>query len=218
MACPSGDGTEMVIKKAIRAHGGWDSWENLDTIDYTKSFNLYLEDGSVEREIIEKHHTIIHPSYQNHITRKDGSILQYDGNTYSKSLGNSSLLITSADTGLIHSSFFVIGQPFKLRDPGIKLSYEGMDTLFNGNEVITIKAEYNSSGKENHPWWFFFDPVTHRCMANMVDHNGSYSLITNDEYVEYKGILWNRKRTGYRTDAKGNILYKRADYDYKFGQ
>lgn len=216
MACPSGDGTEIVIKKAIRAHGGWDSWENLDTIRYTKTFNLYLEDGSVEREIVEKHQTIIHPAYQNHITRKDGSILSFDGKNYSKTLRDSSMQVTAADTGLIYSSIFVIGQPFKLRDPGIKISYEGIDTLFNGKEVISIKAEYQETGKENHPWWFFFDPDTHRCVANMVDHNGSFSLITNNEYVEYKGILWNKKRTGYRTDAEGKLLYKRADYIYDF--
>ena len=97
------------------------------------------------------------------------------------------------------------------------MSYEGTDTLFNGTVVHSVKVEYEEAGKENHPWWYYFDPETYRLVGNTVDHNGLYSLIINNEYVEYKGILWNKKRTGYRTDSSGNILFKRSDYDYTFG-
>jgi hypothetical protein len=207
---------DMIIDRSIQAHGGWEAYSRLHMVRYDKRYDLFKEDGSLESSFDQKHLTHIHPEYRNEIIRTDGSTLSYDGNTISKTRGDSITQVTAGDTSLIYSSFYVLAQPFKLKDPGAKLTYEGKDALFNGKEVLVVKAEYKVEGKENHPWWYYFDPSDYKLIAIMVDHNGSYSLITNDEYVEYKGILWNSRRTGYRTTPKGEILFKRSDYVYEF--
>ena len=214
--CNSYSEADKIVEESVKAHGGWEAWHNLKVVSYDKAYDLYREDGSVERSFFQIHETSVFPIYKNKIIRTDSSILTFDGKEYSKFMGDSLLTVTAGDTGLIYSSFYVLAQPFKLKDPGATLSYEGMDTLFNGSVVHTVKVEYSEKGKENHPWWYFFDPDNYRLAGNMVNHNGSYSLIINDEYTEYKGILWNKKRTGYRTDSTGNILYKRSDYEYTY--
>ena len=216
MGCKSVTDPEFIVDKSIEAHGGWDAWNALDKVVYEKSYDLYKEDGSIEQSFFQVHQTDIFPIYRNTITRTDSSVLTFDGTDYFKTKGDSSLLLTAGDTGLIHSSFYVLAQPFKLKDPGAYLTYEGLDTLFNDHAVHSVKVEYTEEGKENHPWWYYFDTNDYRLVGNMVDHNGSNSLLTNDEYVEHKGILWNKTRTGYRTDSSGNILYKRSDYMYTF--
>jgi hypothetical protein len=207
---------DTIIDRSIAAHGGWETYENLDIVKYRKQYDLFLEDGTLERSLDQRHTTHINPVYKNEIVRTDGSVLSFDGSVIIKTMGDSTMQTTSGDTGLIHSSFYVLAQPFKLKDPGATLTYEGLDTLFNGKSVEVVKVEYKEEGKENHPWWYYFDPSDYKLVGNMVDHNGSFSLITNDEYVEYKGILWNVKRTGYRTTPEGEILFKRSDYVYEY--
>ena len=207
---------DTIIEKSVETHGGWESYYNLDVVNYRKQYDLFLENGSLERSFDQKHSTHINPTYKNEIVRTDGSILTFDGSQISKSLNDSMVQVTSGDTGLIHSSFYVLAQPFKLMDPVALKTYEGIDTIFNGKAAHVVKIEYEEEGKENHPWWYYFDLDDFRLIGNMVDHNGSYSLITNDEYVEYKGILWNKKRTGYRTTPDGEILFKRSDYVYEY--
>ncbi len=214
-SCSEKNQAVAVVQKSVEAHGGWDNYYALQKIHYKKYFQLYDEEGNVERDIRQAHATTFHPVYKNTITSYDTIVLDYDGSNYSKTIAGKEAIPTSADTGLIYSSIYVLAQPFKLMDPGVTLSYEGIDTLFNGQAVEVVKAVYEEEGKENHPWWYYFDPETSRCVGNLVDHNGSYSLITNDTYTSHDGILWNQKRTGYRTDTEGNILFKRSDYTYE---
>ena len=203
-----------VVEKSIEAHGGWDNFYALKKINYKKNFQLFDEEGILERDIRQAHSTTFHPVYKNKIVSYDTITLTYDGTTYLKTISGRMAVPTSADTGLIFSSIYVLAQPFKLMDPGVTLSYEGRDTLFNGREVEVVKAVYGEDGKENHPWWYYFDPDSNRCVGNLVDHNGDFSLIINDTYTTHSGILWNEKRTGYRTDQHGNVLFKRSDYSY----
>jgi hypothetical protein len=216
LGCNQQIDSAFLIEKSVEAHGGWDAWYAVEKVSYLKEYDLFYEDGTLESSFRQSHDTNIHPVYKNQITKTDGSLLAYDGNKYIKIIGDSSLQVTAADSGLIHSSIYVISPPFNLASPGAIHQYIGMDTLFNGAVVHSIKVIYDEEGKENHPWWYYFDPVSYKLVGNMVDHNGSFSLLTNDEYVEHQGVLWNKKRTGYRTDRNGKILFKRSDYTYTF--
>ncbi len=216
LSCDKALDADTIIDKSIDAHGGWDAYSKLHMVRYDKKYDLFKEDGSLERSFDQKHLTHVNPVYKNEIIRTDGTKLSFDGSQILKSKGDSMIQTTAGDTGLIYSSFYVLAQPFKLKDPGAELTYEGRDTLFYGKEVLVVKIEYKEEGKENHPWWYYFDPSDYKLVGNMVDHNGSYSLITNDEYVEHKGIIWNKTRTGYRTTPEGEILFKRSDYVYEY--
>ena len=215
--CQSPFSADVIIDKSIEAHGGMDAWNQLEKIEYTKKFTLYTEDGKEERTGHQHHITHIFPQYKNNIINVGGTALNYDGSEYSKLLGDSIVTVTAGDTGLIYSSFYVIGQPFKLKDPGVELAYQGIDTLLNGKEVHVVQAKYAQADKENHLWWYYFDTKDYRCVGNMVDHNGTYNVIINDSYMEYQGILWNKDRTGYWTDENGDLGFKRSIYGYNFG-
>ncbi len=100
--------------------------------------------------------------------------------------------------------------PFKLLDPGVKLSYRGIVTLPNGKEVHTIFADYE--GEED--WEYFFDKKTGDFVANMVDHGDYFALIYNEKFTTSGGLRFYAYRTSYRVDSLRNILYRRGEFFY----
>ncbi|MGB0393174.1 MAG: hypothetical protein ACPGCK_04800, partial [Flavobacteriaceae bacterium] len=86
-------------------------------------------------------------------------------------------------------------------------------TLFNGKKTLEVLVRY-SEAPEADRWHYFFDENSYRLVATGVVHQGRWSLITNDTYQTCKGIVLNRLRTSYFTDANFQPKYKRASYVY----
>ena len=98
-------------------------------------------------------------------------------------------------------------------DPGIELTYLGVDTLDNREPVDVVKAYYGS--KEDDIWWFYFDQENHVLLATLIYHAPTYAFVVNEEIVEVDGFLWNTRRTTYRTDSQRNIKFIRAKFEYE---
>jgi len=107
--------------------------------------------------------------------------------------------------------------PWKLMDDAADVTYEGIDTILKDMVVHALRVEYPTEEKQD-IWKYYLDEKEFFLVANMVHHGETYSMITNDEYTEYKGLKFNAKRTSYMVDSLGEILYLRAKYVYEFGE
>lgn len=201
----------QIVEAAIEAHGGWMHWKNLETLSFSKETVLYLSDGSVERHNQERH--TLHQRDTLH-----GQIVSTDPDQayeirFADHKGEKHSPDTIVDgTNAFLSSHFVVNQPYKLKDPGLDLSYLGIDTLSEGKVVDVVKAYYGT--EEEDVWWFYFDVDTHVLLATLIYHAPTYAFVVNEKIEEFDGMLWNTKRTTYRTDSLRNVQFVRATFVY----
>ncbi len=223
------DKATEVVNKAIEWAGGMDSWNSLMTINYTKRSRLLLEDESIEFDITQQHSYLMKPSLSMDInwTTDKGDHRLFHSDTASLNFLNGSL-IDSGDKvqQSAFSAFYVLGMPFKLKDPGTYLSYAGSQE-FNGQTADVIKASYSPEEHDNHStsdqWWYYFDQSTGAFLGCMVYHAPTYALIENLAFHEVEGVKFQKRRMSYRCDSLGNKQFLRAefwyeDYDVTFSQ
>lgn len=206
----------VIIENSVEAHGGMVKWGKIAEISYIKNTTLLTATNEIESQTSQFHQYNLIPSLSGTIKwySNDSSeiTIQY-ANSIAQKLVNNQL--DGAAIGKVENEFmaayFTLCQPFKLLDKGVKLEYLGLDTLEDGKEVEKVMATYPNAEKSDR-WWYFFDPVSFRVVANMVDHGRGFSYIRNFEYDEATGIVFNRSRKSYTVDSARNILYLRATY------
>ena len=200
-----------IVNAAISKHGGLDYWKSVETLDFRKKTILLLEDGSIERQSDERHTLHQRDTLHGQIVSLDTSqvyTIQFaDG--VGKKIANRK---TSDGTNAFLASHFVVNQPFKMLDPEVELSYLGLDTLEQGQVVDVVKAYYGSP--DDDVWWFYFDKESHILLATLIYHAPTYAYVVNDKIEEIDGLLWNTKRTTYRTDSLRNKQFVRAKFEY----
>ena len=207
----------QLLEKCIKAHGGLDNWNALNEFRYTKKVTLFTESKTIEKELFQTHKYHYGPNLSGTITWKDSikKEIRYEKDkAFRVQEGiNSPPDQTSLNT--FNSAFYVLNMPWKLKDPGAKISYIGVDTILNNQAVHTLKVEYPKAIQQD-VWKYYLDINDYHLVANLVQHGSTYSLITNDEMEWHKDLLWNSKRSSYRSDSLGNILFLRAKYVYEY--
>lgn len=215
---PVSDKATTIINQSIDAHGGMEKWQSLDKISYRKEITLYSKEKTIRKYIEQQHDYLISShlegSYSYYDSLKHEVI--FNGKTAYKKVGEIQNAPDDSAFNSFNSAYYVLNMPWKLLDKGAHSIYEGLDTLFSGQIVESIKVEY-TSGTSKDTWWYYFDPVTLRVVACLVHHPPTYNLITNDDYVSYQGLLWNHKRSSYRADENGEIIYLMGKYVYVYG-
>jgi len=187
-------------------------WESIETLQFRKKTWLYNSDNSLEKYSDELH-TLHQADTLNGVIRpfdtKDKSyLIQYENG-----IGKRFLPDTIIDgTNAFLASHFVVNQPFKILDPGVELSYLGVDTLDDRKPVEVVKAYYGE--EKDDVWWFYFDQDNHVLLATLIYHAPTYAFVVNEEIQEIDGLLWNTRRTTYRTDSLRNVQYIRAKFEY----
>ncbi len=213
-----------LLKQSFATSGGLSNWQNKKELHYQKHGKLIFESGEIESDVIQQHDYY----YQNNpsiniswngeggkkhkITSIDGQAKKYIDGQMDESAKTNSLNTT------VIVAQFVINVPFKMMDKGVVLSYEGMDTLEDGQKVEVIKAVYNADENAHHTksdtWWYYFDAKDSRMVAYFISHDGRYSYIKNLTYTKAGGFLLPKTRGSYRADKDRNILFTRAEYEY----
>jgi hypothetical protein len=207
----------QLLQKCIAAHGGMEKWQSLEKTDYTKHIVLYYEDGTIEKEMVQKHHYTNTPHLSGSIEWSDTihhRVFYQDGTAYEVK-GDERQASSPTALNTFNSAYYVLNMPWKLADGTAEISYEGIDTILNDKIVHTLSVEYPSES-QNDVWEYYLDQNSFFLVANKVQHGSTYSLITNDEYAWYKGLRFNAKRTSYMVDSLGEVLYMRAKYEYQF--
>lgn len=213
-----------LLKKSFDISGGLENWQHKKELHYQKHAKLIFESGEIESEVIQQHDYYYHKNPSINISWKanngkahqiksvDGNATKYIEQQIDETAKTSSLNTT------VTVALFVINVPFKMIDKGVILSYEGMDTLEDGQKVEVIKAIYNADKNAHHTksdtWWYYFDAKDSRMVAYFIKHDGRYSYIKNLSYTEAEGFLLPKERGSYRADKDRNILFTRAEYEY----
>ena len=217
VGCSSHPAKEIVLK-SLEAHGGKKTWERTKKVSYTKATTLFTEQGAVEKEVYQNHEVYFQP-FKAMMTWQEGAT------TNTAQLENDSLMlqrnsksvttpkVLQETKAVIEGAYYVFWQPYRLLEPEAWLELLGTRTLFNGKKTIEVLVCY-SDAPEADRWHYFFDENSYRLVATGVVHQGRRSLITNDAYQTRKGIVLNRLRTSYFTDANFQPKYKRASYVY----
>ncbi len=176
-----------------------------------------MEDGQVEKEILQSHNYSTIPqltgtiewsdSLDRKVTYQDGMAFKMNGTVKEEP--------TQSALNTFNSAYYVLNMPWKLKDESAKITYLGLDTILGNRIVHTLKVEYPDV-QESDDWEYYLDEDEYFLVANKVHHGSTYSMITNDEFAECKGLKFNAKRTSYMVDSLGNILYQRAKYEYLY--
>ncbi len=212
---------DQVIDNCIAAHGGLQAWHDIQELIYSKSFDLMLADGSVEKSFAQDHEYIYDAglikieSLQGEDTVVN---LQVSGE-YSRFInGEAADVSQEAIHKAVQTSLYVIGLPFKLRDPGVSLEYQGLDTLDTGYACHVVQASYDSDDNSNHTtsdvWKFYIDQHDWLVRANWVQSSDHANIVDNIDFIDIEGFKMYGKRESYRLDSLGAKDYLRASYTY----
>ena len=214
---------KALLQKGIEAAGGLDNWNNIKTLQFKKDYELFLEDGSVERGAKQFHEYNFFPKTikieskegetQKDLFFEDGKANQKVNGEINKEAKQESLMNS------IYTSTFVIEIPFKFLDHGAEISHAGLDTLETGEAVEVLRVDYHPEKYNNltteDTWWLYFDQKDYRLHGYMVKHKDHHSYVQNLTTTTENGFLFPTHRKSYRVDTDRNILYLRAEYFYK---
>lgn len=211
-----------VLERAIDYAGGWDAWNTMNSIEYKKRSKLILGDGTIESDVFQAHRYEMSSEFQATISWKlDTSLyeIQYDKANAMRFVNGVNDNSDPAKLGeSVMSSLFVLGMPFKLLDPDVRLTYQGTEMFMDSVEADIINANYDPENVETHStsdiWWFYFETETGHFLGSKVFHTPTYALIHNLQFTEEVPLKFPTRRKSYRTDSLGNIQFLRAEFWY----
>ena len=215
---------ESIVAKAYEAHGGKQTWDEVSLLTYQKESKVYDQEGNFRVNTLQEHQYVMLPEFTGSISWHaqevdheirfgEGSAQKYEGG---QQVDDDRISASSMET--VWTALYTVSQPFKLSDPGVMIYYEGIEALEEGQEVHTIRAEYNKDN-DNHTksdtWWYYFDTENFLCVATLVHHGETFSYIKNLEFDRSTGIVFNHHRKGYAVDKDRNILFHQSEYFYR---
>ncbi len=213
-----------ILKKSFSTLGGLENWQNKKELHYQKRTKNLAESGEIESEIFQSHDYYYRDPSSINISWKgddskshkiksvDNQVIKYVADKPDSSADPSAL------NNSITVSLFVINVPFKMIDKGVLLSYEGKESLEDGQEVDVIKAVYDADKNPHHTqsdiWWYYFDTQDARMVAYLIRHDGHYSYIKNLDYTTVSGFLLPTSRGSYLVDEDRRVLHTKTEYEY----
>jgi hypothetical protein len=210
-----------IIEKSIEAHGGWQAWEQVQSISMVREIWLFDESGEPESYVTQENTFRLKPYFEAKMSwEKDGIAhkVTFDGQKTQYWMGSNDIQnkgFLAAKKKDIDAAFYVLSKPFDLLDAGKVLSYEGKTELTGGLMMETVKV---IDGDPNDPsvdeWWYYFDPSSFELYAYKVKTSDHYSLVYNQGWDRTFGVLMPAQRESFRVDSLGNHLYRRAIYGY----
>lgn len=212
-----------ILEKAVAAVGGWEGFQNMDSIVYDKRTVLFDSLENVEMDRTQKHIYRMKPELSISVSWEDEKgkhhILR-KGNQVEKYLNEEKVDADSeALTKSTNAAMYTLFMPWKLLDEGVELNYKGVVELPNEKEAHTISAVYDPESKSNHStkddWEYYFDKDTYEYVACMVDHHDYFAFIQNDKKSKSNGLTFNALRNSFRVDKGRNILWKRGEFYYE---
>lgn len=212
-----------IVERAFDAHGK-DLWGSMNTLSYEKESRVYNADGTIRVQTLQYHDYHFQPDFSAQVRwNADGESheITYSAGSATKTVKGEQVTdqeVLASATASVNAALYTVSQPFKLTDPGVMLTYEGVDMLEEGEEVHVVKASYsteNENHTKNDAWWYYFDVDTYLCRATMVHHGTTYSYIKNLAYDRSSGIVLNAHRKGYAVDSTRKILYHQSEYFYR---
>ena len=212
---------KQILKKSLKAHGGLELWQKIDTLSFTKKTILYNQKGIKEKEITQNQSFYggipLHGKISSFGTEKS-SISVING-VYVKSIRDSLVSITDDEIKAINNSFksayYVISQPFNLKESNAFLFYK-KDTILDGEKTFVVDVSYKEDENTNTPdqWTYFFNAKTYLIVAAKVFHSPTVSFIENIKFNKETPFVFNAEIESVFLNKDGSKDYLRASYFY----
>ena len=106
--------------------------------------------------------------------------------------------------------------PFKLTDPGVTLTYEGVDSMLLERPVHALRVDYAKGAGSTggmHKWWYYFDTATMDLAANYLDYGEGHSLTTYEVFETVDGLRIHNKRFSYISNNKKERVWLKTIYE-----
>ncbi len=218
------DEAGRVVRKAIEAAGGWEAWAAAPALEYRKTITFFDSTGAETRRLTQHHQYALHPGPKMRIAYEDDEgrpiLLVNDGDEAGKWIDGARATAEGDRNQAWNSTFgshYVMGMPFKLTDPGTRLSYAGRDTL-GGVVVDAVRAEYEEgagSAAGMHTWTYYFSADDGRLVANHLRYGpdpDDYDFTEYHDIAEIDGVRLPMRRTSYHSNAKAEKLGRASSY------
>jgi len=217
-----------VVKKAIDYVGGWDKWANKKNFSFYKNIIQLDSTGKKIRTIRQLHQYRMQPNFAARMTwEKEGKkyVIVNNGGQAWKYEDGKELTDDKSKKEAWNSSFgsnYVVSMPFKLTDPGVIMTYDGIDTLEGSKIVHSVKVEYEKGAGSSggyHTWWYYFDKDTYDLVANYLDSGNSHSYTSYKTFSTINGIRMHELRHSHASNADkelGRVKTIYANEEMKF--
>ena len=198
-----------VVKKAMKYAGGWDQWATKKTFSFYKNITSYDSTGQAIKTVRQLHQYRLKPGFGARMTWElDGKkyTIINNGQQAWKYENGRELTDDQSKNEAWNSSFgsnYVVSMPYKLTDPGVILTYDGLDTLENEKVVHALKVSYEKGAGSSggyHTWWYYFDRDTYDLAANYLNHGKGYSYTEYKTFTDVNGLRIHEKRHSHASD------------------
>lgn len=188
---------QKLVNKTITHYGGMKNWESKKSLSYVKTIQSYDSMGGLIRTVAQSHKYQLKPSFKANMSwEQDGNKHEIVNNgNQSWKLVNGKIQEDKASVdNAWNSSFgshYMVSMPFKLKDPGTILNYEGVDTLSNNRIVHKLKVDYEKGAGScggMHTWNYFLNTDTYQFEANFLDHGEGYSYTDYETFIQIDSI------------------------------
>jgi len=203
-----------VVKKAIAYVGGWDKWANKTNFSFYKNITQLDSTGQEIRTTRQLHQYRLQPNFGARMSwEKAGKkyVIVNNGEEAWKYEDGKELTDDKSKKEAWNSSFgsnYVIAMPFKLTDPGVILTYDGIDTLEGDKVVHALKVEYEKGAGSSggfHTWWYYFDKETYDLVANYLDYGNGHSYTNYQTFTNIGGIRIHELRHSHAANEEKEV-------------
>lgn len=210
-----------LISKSIEAHGGSERWENVESITFLKETKLFHADSSLENELFQEIEIRFKPNWEIRMSWEKDSIPHkalFDGKRTRYWLGENEIqnedFLKSKKRDL-DAAGYVITKPFDLLTGDKQIEYKGLVLLPDGKEYESVRVVDGPHSSSNADIWvYYFNPSDSRLTAYSVKTSGHTSLVFNDGWDVFGGLILPLRRKSYRLLESGEIEYLRAEYEF----
>ena len=212
---------QKLVNKTITHYGGMKNWESKKSLSYVKTIQSYDSMGGLIRTVAQSHKYQLKPSFKANMSwEQDGNKHEIVNNgNQSWKLVNGKIQEDKASVdNAWNSSFgshYMVSMPFKLKDPGTILNYEGVDTLSNNRIVHKLKVDYEKRAGScggMHTWNYFLNTDTYQFEANFLDHGEGYSYTDYETFIQIDSILVTKERKLYASNKNMELTYLKTQY------
>lgn len=209
-----------LVNKAIDYAGGWEKYINLRGIEYTKTLNKADSTGAIKDIVVQRHRYNQFPQFSVRMDWEEAGskyTILNNGQQSWKLKGRKHLKDESNVNSAYNSSYgaqYVLFIPWKIFDPGTKLTYVGMQDLPFGKRAEGVMVNY-SEGKSTtteHTWWYYF-AEDGKPVASFLKSKQGYSYTEYIDFERVDGMLFHTKRNSYKSDSTMTELVLRTVYE-----
>ena len=212
---------DKLVDKTIIHSGGMKNWTSKKSLSYMKTIHSYDSLGSLIRTVNQSHKYQLRPFFKANISwEQDGKkheIINNGNQSWKLVDGKIQLDETSVNSAWNSSygSHYILSMPFKFKDPGTIIHYEGLDTLLNNRIVHKLRVDYEKGAGSSggmHTWYYFLNKETYQFEATFLDYGEGYSYTDYETFVKINDILLTKERKLYSSNKNMELKYLKTQF------